>query len=136
MTHQMTFSRPAALAKLARIRALLEARPMTVRELADAVPLSKRYAQEYLNHLMSQHQVYIKRWVRDVAYSDRMYPRPVYAMGDRANAPAPKPLTSDQRKKRAWERIKADPERYVTHLLKKRKYRADVAANWMMQEAA
>lgn len=149
MHHQMKFTRPAALAKMARTIDLLTVTPMTAAELADALPISKRHAQEYINQLMADGRVFIIRWARHVEHSQRMYPRPVYAVGQGIDAPQPEPLTPEQRKKRAWARVKADPERYVTHLLKKRKYRADVrgpradvAAAWItpandeMQEAA
>lgn len=141
--HVMAFVRPAALAKIERILALLAERPRHVHDLAEAVPLSKRYAQIYLNHLMAQEQVHIKRWVRNIDQAERMYPRPVYAAGKGVNAPAPKPLTKDQRKKRAWARVKADPERHTKHLMKKRVYRAvrraprpDIAAAWLYGAAA
>ena len=138
-------------AKIARILELLSDRPMTAHELGEALPISKRHAQGYLNHLMGTRQVHISRWVREVEHSERMYPRPVYKTGRGRNAPQPAPLDLNERKVRAWERVKADPERYVNQLLKQRKYRADrraarpdkaaawitpVPANDEMQEAA
>lgn len=144
---KQTFIRPAALAKIERILQLLTERPRTAHELAEAIPMSKRHAQEYVNHLHSAQRIYISTWRRHVEHSGRMYPRPAYRVQPadciRRDASKPKPLTPDERKRRAWELVKADPERHMTHILKKRKYRADrkgprtdIAANWIFQEAA
>lgn len=139
--HQMAFKRPAALAKIERVLALLAERPRTAHELAEAIPMSKRHAQDYINHLHETGRVYIVRWVRHVEHSGRMYPRPVYQLQNLKivkDRPKPPPLTPEQRKRRAWELVKADPERHTTHLLKKRRYRTDkkgprtdIAAAWI-----
>lgn len=135
--NNMAFVRPAAQRKIERLMALL-AKPMTIHEIAEALPLSKRNAQEYVNHLIERRQVRIARWTRDIEQSGRMYPRPMYQLGDKPGAPKPEPLTEAQRKVRAWERVKADPERHYQHTLRKRRERADrlgprrdIAANWI-----
>ena len=135
--NNMAFVRPAAQKKIERLLALL-AKPMTIHEIAEALPLSKRNAQEYVNHLIERHQVRIAKWTRDIEQSGRMYPRPMYQLGEKPDAPKPEPLTEAQRKVRAWERVKADPERHYQHTLRKRRERADrrgprrdIAANWI-----
>ena len=135
--NKMAFVRPAALRKIERILDLLR-KPMTVHDLAEAIPLSKRNTLEYLNHLKAGGQIHVAKWVRDIQQSGRMYPRPAYLVGDKPDAERPGPLTEAQRKVRAWERIKADPERHYEHSLRKRRYRADrrgprrdIAANWI-----
>lgn len=134
----MTFRNRTSAARIERIVELLAERPRHTHELAVALPLSKRNVTVYLNHLHGQGRVHITRWVRDIDERDRMYPRPVYALGAGNDAPKPKPLNAHQRNARAWKRIKVDPERYVDHLLSKRKYRADqrgprcdIAASWI-----
>ena len=100
--------------------------------------MSKRNALEYVNHMKAQRLVHIARWTRDIAQSGRMYPRPMYQLGDKPDAPKPQPLTETEKKARAWALIKADPERHLQHTLRKRRQRADrrgprrdVAANWI-----
>lgn len=138
MTNRMSFKKEAAFAKIERIISLLQENPVTAHELAILVPISKRHVQEYLNHLVLERRVFIIRWARDVKHSERMYPRPIYAVGNRRNAPKPRPLDLDERKVRAWARLKADAERHTLHLLKKRRYRSDKkgprrdkAASWI-----
>ena len=135
--NKMAFVRPAAQKKIDRLLAML-AKPMTIHDIAQALPLSKRNAQEYVNHLVEQRQVRIAKWARDIAQSGRMYPRPMYQLGDKPDAPKPEPLTEAQRKVRAWARVKADPERHYQHTLRKRRERSDrrgprpdIAANWI-----
>lgn len=125
MSWRMNFTREPAQRKIARILTLLSEQPRTVHALVETVPLSRRHVQEYLNHLMDAERIHIRRWVRDISQSGRMYPRPVYAAGKGRNAPQPPALTPKERQRRAWELVKADPERYVSHLLSKRRYRSD-----------
>jgi hypothetical protein len=48
-------------------------------------------------------RVYIKRWDVDDALGDsRVYPRPVYAAGNRPNAPKPAPKSQTERNKARW----------------------------------
>ena len=147
----MKFTRSAALTKIDRVLKALEQATMTAHEVSEMLPMSQRHAQEYLNHMMAKRLIYIASWSRNVDHSDRMYPRPVYAAGNKRNAPKPAPLTKEQRKARAWAITKQDPERHTLHLLRKRKYRSDkkgprpdAASAWIkplpandeMQEAA
>lgn len=139
--HKMQFNRPASLAKIDRILEMLTKRGMTVHEVSDALPLTKRNTLDYLTHLHKCGRIFIEKWVRDVDHSERMYPRPMFRAGiNRDDAPKPEPLTADQRKKRAWARIKEDPDRHMTYTLKKRvkrlKLRPDRAAAWMFGAAA
>lgn len=135
--NNMAFVRPAAQKKIERLLAML-AKPMTIHDIAEALPLSKRNAQEYVNHLTERRLVHIAKWARDIKQSGRMYPRPMYQVGDKADAPKPRPLSEPEKKARAWALIKADPERHYQHTLRKRRERADrkgprrdIAANWI-----
>lgn len=135
--NKMAFNQPASLRKIERLLAML-AKPMTIHEVAEALPITKRNALAYMNHLREQRLVHVAKWTRDIDQSARMYPRPMFMVGAMPDAPKPKPLTGEQRKRRAWERIKADPERHYEHTLRKRRERADrkgprrdIAANWI-----
>lgn len=126
MTNKMTFVRPAALAKLDKIMALLAEKPMTAHQLATALPMSKRWAQAYIDYLWEREKVYIKRWAREpLENSSREYPRPMYAVvpeGKRVyDAKKPEPYTKTEINKREWRAIKADPERHLDVLLQRRK---------------
>lgn len=136
MSNRMTFTKPAALAKIERILTLLE-QPMTAHALSLAVPISKRWAHEYLRHLHAEGRIYIKAWARDIAERERMYPREVWVAGAGVDAPRPPALTLMERKKRAWDRIKADEDRHERILARRRvmkvlkRPRPDPAAAWI-----
>lgn len=136
----MTFTTAAAQLKLQRMRQMLQGQPMTVHQVAEAVPISRRWAQAYINHLKGQGQVYIQSWC-DELVDGRRYPRPVYAS---IPADAPKPEAKDAvQSKREWrQRVMADPDLHHRELMKQRarrlrkKPRADVAAAWLFRGAA
>lgn len=139
MSTVMKFKRQASEGKMAKIQALLAKRQMHVLEIAEAVPISKRHALEYIAELRKRGLVHISKWVREVEQLGRMYPRPVYAAGPGEDAPKPAALSPEERSKRAWKLIKSDPERHMTLVQKRRtrrtlrKPRADVAAAWMQE---
>lgn len=121
----MSFTTPAALRKLAKIRELLSENGMTAHELAEAVPMTKRWVQAYINHLKDDGRVYISRWTRDVDQCNRMYPRPVYrAVKVPMDAEKPAPLTKAQRQARKHKKMMADPIKYGQHIASERVRRA------------
>lgn len=121
----MSFTTEAARAKLWRIRELLKGKAMTAHELADAVPMSKRWVQAYLNHLKDDERVYIHGWTRDIDQCERSYPRPIYkAVVPKQDAPKPEPLTKAQRQARKHKKMMADPIKYGQHISKERVRRA------------
>jgi DNA-binding transcriptional regulator LsrR (DeoR family) len=121
----MSFTTEAARAKLWRIRELLKAKAMTAHELAEAVPMSKRWVQAYLNHLKDDERIYIQSWTHDVEQCERMYPRPIYkAVVPRKDADKPAPLTKAQRQARKHQKMMADPIKYGQHIAKERVRRA------------
>ena len=121
----MSFTTEAARIKLAKIRELLKDKGMTAHELADAVPISKRWVQSYLNHLKDDERIYISSWTRDIDQCERMYPRPVYrGVTVRKDAEKPVPLTKAQRQARKHKKMMADPIKYGQHLTKERVRRA------------
>ena len=131
----MTFTNQASLRKIERIMALLSDRPMTIKDLAPLVPISAAWARIYVNHLHETRRVHISVWVRWADASDRMYPRPVYRAGDKADAPKPAPLTYEERMKRSWAVVKADPERHERVNARRRarslKPRANPLTSWI-----
>ena len=137
MNAQMTFTKPAALAKIDRILKLL-AKPMTAHALAQALPLSKRWVGEYLKHLHANGRVHIIDWVREIKECERMYPREIWLAGEGVDAPRPPALNLDERKKRAWARLKQDDDRIDRHRARRRvltrlkQRRPDMAASWIV----
>lgn len=123
---EMSFTTAAAKAKLAKIRQLLRDQSMTAHEIAEAVPMSKRWAQAYINHLKEDDRVYIAAWTREVDQCGRDYPRPVYrAVVPRKDAEKPAPLTKAQRQARKHKKMMADPIKYGQHISKERERRAE-----------
>jgi len=122
---EMSFTTAAAKAKLAKIRQLLRDQSMTAHELAEAVPISKRWVQAYINHLKEDDRVYISRWTKEVGQCERMYPRPAYrAVHVPNDAPKPAPLTRAQKQARKHEKMMSDPIKYGQHIAKERERRA------------
>lgn len=136
MTNLMTFTKPAALGKINRILKLIES-PMTAHALALAVPISKRWANEYLRHLHAEGRAHITTWVRDIEECERMYPRPVWLVGAGIDAPRLPALTLEERKKRAWQRIKENEDKHDRLKARRRlikvlkRPRPDPAAAWI-----
>jgi len=123
---EMSFTTAAAKAKLAKIRQLLRDQSMTAHEIAEAVPMSKRWAQAYINHLKDDERVYIATWTREVNQCGRDYPRPVYrAVVPRKDAEKPARLTKAERQARKHKKMMADPIRYGQHIAKERERRAE-----------
>lgn len=121
----MSFTTEAARSKLAKIRELLRQRGMTAHEVAAAVPMSKRWAQAYLNHLKDDERVYIYDWKREIEQCGRSYPRPIYkAVVPRKDAEKPAPMTKAQRQARKHQKMMADPIKYGQHISKERERRA------------
>jgi hypothetical protein len=121
----MSFTTEAARIKLAKIRELLKERGMTAHELAEAVPISKRWVQAYLNHLKDDERIYIHDWTHDVEQCERMYPRPIYrAVRPRKDADKPAPLTKAQRQARKHQKMMGDTLSYARHIDTERKRRA------------
>ena len=122
---EMSFTTAAAKAKLAKIRELLDGQSMTAHELAEAVPLSKRWVQAYLNHLKEDGRIYIPKWTKEVDQCKRMYPRPFYrAVRVPADAPKPAPITRAEKQARKHKKMMNDPIKYGQHISKERVRRA------------
>jgi transcription initiation factor IIE alpha subunit len=122
----MTFTTEAAKIKLAKIRELLRDQSMTAHELAEAVPMSKRWVQAYLNHLKDDGRIYIPKWTKEVDQCERMYPRPFYrAVRPPADAPKPAPLTRAERQARKHKKMMDNPVKYGQHIAKERTRRAE-----------
>lgn len=135
-TNGMTFTRKPALQKVELILKTLRIGKTRI-ELESFINLDKRTLISYLAHLHATGQIHIAAWTRD---GEHFYPRPIYKAGAGVDAPKPGPLTETEKQKRAWARLKADPERYISHLYKQRKNRftprPDIAAAWLFGEAA
>ncbi len=82
-------------------RLLAEHGPMTARDLAREMNVGVENARAKLGAAKALGQVYIASWRRD-SDGGRLYPRAVWAAGDKPDAPRPGPLTRRQ----YWERQK------------------------------
>lgn len=73
--------------------------PLTMRDIAQFYPhLHYRDVAKYIAAMRTcvvTKQLYIQSWTMD-GYG-RRYPRPVYALGDKRDAPKPKPTTASER---------------------------------------
>jgi hypothetical protein len=139
---RLTFTKPASLAKLQRIRDMLAARPMNVHEIADALPISKRWAIDYVLHLHDCQEIHVLRWDKEIEARAKRHAVEVWTLGPGVDAPRPEPDGHRTRAKRAWESLKADPERHMVTLAKRRarrrlkNLRPDPAAAWLMSTPA
>lgn len=114
--NNMTFSRQRSLAKIQQV---LQACKLgrTRQELEIILGLTRRTTLSYLLHLQEAGEIHITSWKREGL--GQFYPVPVYKTGAGVDAPKPEPLTETEKQKRAWQRLKADPERYAKHRAKK-----------------
>lgn len=134
----MTFKSPEAKAKIDTIFALLRAVPLIAHDLAELIPMSKRWTQAYLNHLHTRRRIYIVRWDKEIAQREKRHAVPVYAPGRKPDAPKPEADGKTMRYQRAWDSLKNDPERHMVTLAKRRtrrrlqNLRPDPAAAWFM----
>lgn len=137
MNNKMTFTKHSALAKIDRILELLK-QPMSAHALAKALPLSKRWVHAYLKHLHANGRIHITTWVRDIAERKGMYPRELWLAGEGVDAPRPPALNLEERKKRAWARLKADEEKHARLVARRRvmdrikKRRPEPAVAWIL----
>ena len=133
----MTFKSPTAKAKIVEIMAILHAVPLIAHDLAELIPMSKRWTQEYLNHLHARRRIYILRWDKEIAQREKRHAVPVYAPGRKPDAPKPEADAREVLYRRAWDALKSDPERHMVTLAKRRtrrrlrNLRPDPAAAWM-----
>ncbi len=91
---------------------MLEAEPTNAHALARALPMSKRWAHEYLKHLHSLKQIHIARWDKEIGEREKRHAIEVWAAGAGEDAPRPPADGSNARYKRAWNAVKADEERH------------------------
>lgn len=128
----MKFTRGPALLKIERILEVL-GDGMNKHQVAEAIAIDPHTASRYLQYLLDNNRVHIARYDRVGA---NWYPVKVYVAGQGENAPKPAPMSKNERYARAWERTKADPEKYLDYLAAKRrrqfKPRPDIASAWMM----
>lgn len=81
---------------------------MTMREVAKFFPdVHFRLVASFLTAMRSTtvKHIHIQSWTMDG--HGRRYPRPVYALGHKRDAPKPKPMTTSERMKRYRQRFKA-----------------------------
>jgi predicted ArsR family transcriptional regulator len=93
------------------IQRLLDARPMSAAELTIALNAKKNTVKDSLTRMRRARQIYVADWTKRPGK-----PRPIYALGDQEDKPAPKPRTPQQKNRLTWRSIKADPERYLRRL--------------------
>lgn len=133
----MTFKSPESKAKIDTILALLRVVPLHSHDLAELIPMSRRWTLEYLKYLHTRRRIYIMRWDKEIVQREKRHAVPVYAPGRKPDAEKPEADDKLVRYSRAWDRLKNDPERHMVTLAKRRtrrrlkNLRADPAAAWM-----
>ena len=89
------------------ISALEELGPMTVKEIAFETGVSVATSSMVCTRCRTakrERRIYIHSWVHVPITGLRMYPRMVFAAGDKPDAPRPVPLTNKQRTAKRRER--------------------------------
>ena len=137
MAGKLTFTKPASLLRIQRILAMLERQPMNVLAIAAALPISKRWAHEYIKHMHATGQIHILRWDKEVAERKKRHAIEVWTFGPGKDAPRPAADGHGMRSKRAWQSLKADEDRHELWNAKRRvrrrikAKRPDAAAAWI-----
>lgn len=96
---------------VANVLALLkEHGPMTGAELASFfMPHLKRNVSRVVSDIRAragEKKIYIKEWVHKSELSEKFYPRAVYALGNKPDAPKPRRLTGAQVTERYRQRMR------------------------------
>ena len=137
----MSFTKPASQLRIQRILAMLERQPMNALAIAAALPMSKRWAVEYIKHLHANGQIHIGSWEKQVAERKKRHAIEMWTLGPGEDAPRPPPDGHHERSQRAWENLKADEDRHERWNAKRRvrrrikAMRPDVAAAWITPAA-
>lgn len=92
------------------LKALAELGPMTTVEICSAIGTTKSKSGAILGRLMKASltkpkRVYIYGWTQD-AEGARRYPRPIYALGDKKDKPAPIPSKGENQRRYKAKRAK------------------------------
>jgi len=134
---EMKFTKTEAKRKIDLILSLLRVVPMHTHDLAELIPMSRRWTLTYVKHLHQNRRIYILRWEKHIAQRAKRHAVPVYAPGRRPDAPKPEADTDEVVYQRAWNRLKSDPDRHGDLLAKRRvrrrlrNLRPDPAAAWI-----
>jgi hypothetical protein len=92
------------------LKALAELGPMTTVEICTAIGTTKKKSGAILGRLMKASvtkpkRVYIFGWTLD-GENTRRYPRPIYALGDKKDKPAPIPSKAENQRRYKAKRAK------------------------------
>ena len=85
--------------KLRVLDIIKEVGPVTSREVAEQTGWSHSFARAAVSYCNKEKLIHICEWRRDED-GGRLYPRPVYNIGNRKNAQRIKPLTATEYRKR------------------------------------
>jgi hypothetical protein len=141
MGGKLTFTQTPARLRIERIKAMLEREPMNVLAIAAALPISKRWALEYIKHMHATKQIHILRWDKEVEERAKRHAIEIWTLGPGEDAPRPEPDGRAVRSKRAWESLKADEDRHELWNAKRRvrrrikSKRLEPAAAWITSAA-
>lgn len=124
--------------RLDQIQRLLKNQNMTARQLAADMHTCRQNIYPYIQHLRSgprnQWKIYI------CGYLDQRGQRtPIYALGNRLDAPLPPPITAKEKQRRLRARINADPDARRRHLAKRNAHenpKRDPLHEWLFKRAA
>lgn len=116
----LAFNTDLSKRRIDRIIELLNETPMTVHDLAERLPLSRRWVTEYLKHLRSLNKVYVTDWTKHIEQRKKRHAVEIWALGDKKDKPKPPPDGQYTRYKRAWNAVKSDPDRHEQHLARRR----------------
>ena len=91
-------------------RAVKEMGPMTAEEFAEEKQIPINHARAYASYAKRHKFVYVLKYKRESEIGNTAYPRAVYALGDKPDAPKPKkwPLAETNRRHRAKKRRMAN----------------------------
>jgi len=112
---RMTFRRKNAVDKIAKIEALLRAEPMTVKQIAEKLHISKKTSHVYNQHLRPL--LHIAKWSRELTGP----PAPMFAWGPGKDAKRPRAMTGVEKTKAYRKRLRTErPEAWMDKVNKER----------------
>lgn len=108
--NRYVFNRAASKRNIEKILSAIKTKPMSYYQIAEEIHVNCQTAKNYMKWLNQNGLVYISKWVWQ-KQGDRSFQVQYFAIGNRQNAPKPKPMTRAEIDKRRREKLKLDKEK-------------------------
>ena len=132
----MTYTSNFAIAKIAKIKILLDKKAMTSKELSEAIYTSTRNVNGYIRYLKQNNLIYICNY-KKVKHKTKEQNAALYKFGSLPDAKKPLPKTGLEKSREKRAKLLSDPELHDFFNAKRRarniKPKADWSSSWIFR---